>query len=249
MYFLFSVEKKKIPDAIGRYSDRLGPRPKMRSVAYRCVAFMRLKIISHRHSIESEKYFPMCDRDGGACDIFSHIIYENTIHIYSKIVPCVFPYLQCHMHLYVSAIYIAVVIFFYIFLLHPLFLRSLFTPSQCNFSILSSSFSSFAVIHSKMLVAAAVAAAGTACLLYVTFRRFECIVCATCTYRCKTHTMQLAAYANTFSLVLRPCVRDTFAKSTHEKFFFISNTNTSTHTQAKLNANFVHACMDTSSSF
>lgn len=115
MYFLFSVEKKKIPDAIGRYSDRLGPRPKMRSVAYRCVAFMRLKIISHRHSIESEKYFPMCDRDGGACDIFSHIIYENTIHIYSKIVPCVFPYLQCHMHLYVSAIYIAVVIFFIFF--------------------------------------------------------------------------------------------------------------------------------------
>lgn len=32
-------------DALGRYSDRLGPRPKMRSVAYRCVAFMRLKII------------------------------------------------------------------------------------------------------------------------------------------------------------------------------------------------------------
>lgn len=36
--------------------DRIETRPKMRSVAYWCVAYMRLKIISNRHSIESENF-------------------------------------------------------------------------------------------------------------------------------------------------------------------------------------------------
>lgn len=60
--FIFGFQIKKArrifnensSDAFGRYSDRLGPRPKMRSVAYRCVAFMRLKITSNLDSIESE---------------------------------------------------------------------------------------------------------------------------------------------------------------------------------------------------
>uniref|UniRef100_A0A1A9UWZ2 Uncharacterized protein n=1 Tax=Glossina austeni TaxID=7395 RepID=A0A1A9UWZ2_GLOAU len=55
MVFLY-VNKQYLllVDAIGRYSDRLGPRPKMRSVAYRmrCVyatAEVICKIISHNN--------------------------------------------------------------------------------------------------------------------------------------------------------------------------------------------------------